>query len=596
MKKILVTIMMLLPMLANAYDFEKDGIYYNITSLQDLTVDVTSGDNPYSGNITIPESVIYSNKVFKVTGIAERGFAYSDITGVNLPNTITDLKIEAFAGCYNLVSLSIPGSVSSFQRGVLLGCYNLSDVRIEDSDKNLHMNMVTIYSNGYSSFRDCKLQSVYVGRSLTSSDNGDQGIFSNQSELTNVEFGEKIGTIAGGMFYQCTSLEKIVLSKNIKRIGRFAFYGCTSLCDVYLNEGLEYIEGEAFRGCKQLKSIVLPSTLNRIETNVFYDATSINSIVCKATVPPTIYESTFAGITYLNAILHVPTSTESLYREAIGWKDFVNITESGLYKLTYLIDNKFHKSYELEFDAIIIPEAEPTKETYRFSGWSEIPETMPAHDVFVIGSFERYFDVGNLTKAINFVMNGGASASDVALYDLNNDGELNIGDIILIVKFILNNSNNAASFIGRCAGEVAELTQYTAAQFEVRTTGNVNVENIRLVKNMEQTHQLMILQKDANTYAAVVYSLSNKLMIPENGKIIKIGNNSEKLSIENVTVATPTGETAYYHTLPTTTGIEQTVRGNGTAVIYDLNGYRLNNSKALKKGIYIVNGKKIVVR
>ena len=75
MKKLLVTIMMLLPMMAYAYDFEKDGIYYNITSLQDLTVDVTSGDNSYSGNITIPESVIYADKVFKVTGIAERGFA-----------------------------------------------------------------------------------------------------------------------------------------------------------------------------------------------------------------------------------------------------------------------------------------------------------------------------------------------------------------------------------------------------------------------------------------------------------------------------------------------------------------------------------------
>ena len=389
MKKLLVIWLMLLSMMAYAYDFEKDGIYYNITSLQNLTVDVTSGDNPYSGNITIPESVIYADKVFKVTGIAERGFANSGITGINLPNTITDLKIEAFAGCYNLVSLSIPGSVTSFQRGVLLGCYNLSDVRIEDSDNSLHMSMVTIYSNGYSSFRDCNLKSVYVGRSLTSGHNGDQGIFSNHKELTKVEFGEKIEAIAGGMFYLCTGIEKIVFSKNIKSIGWSAFYGCTSLCDVYLNEGLEIIGGEAFRGCKQLKSIVLPSTLNSIETNVFYDATSINSIVCKATVPPTIYESTFAGITYLNAILHVPTSTESLYKEASGWKDFVNITESGLYKLTYLIDNEFYKSYELEYDAAITPEAAPTKEGYTFSGWSEIPETMPAYDVTVTGTFTK---------------------------------------------------------------------------------------------------------------------------------------------------------------------------------------------------------------
>ena len=33
------------------------------------------------------------------------------------------------------------------------------------------------------------------------------------------------------------------------------------------------------------------------------------------------------------------------------------------------------------------PEPEPTKEGYTFSGWSEIPETMPDHDVTVTGSF-----------------------------------------------------------------------------------------------------------------------------------------------------------------------------------------------------------------
>ena len=57
------------------------------------------------------------------------------------------------------------------------------------------------------------------------------------------------------------------------------------------------------------------------------------------------------------------------------------------YKLTYLVDNEKYKAYELEFGAVITPEAEPTKEGYTFSGWSEIPATMPAHDVTVTGTF-----------------------------------------------------------------------------------------------------------------------------------------------------------------------------------------------------------------
>ena len=57
------------------------------------------------------------------------------------------------------------------------------------------------------------------------------------------------------------------------------------------------------------------------------------------------------------------------------------------YKLTYTVDGEEYKSYDVEYGATITPEAEPTKEGYTFSGWSEIPETMPAHDVTVTGTF-----------------------------------------------------------------------------------------------------------------------------------------------------------------------------------------------------------------
>ncbi len=57
------------------------------------------------------------------------------------------------------------------------------------------------------------------------------------------------------------------------------------------------------------------------------------------------------------------------------------------YKLIYKVDSEEYKTYDVEYGATITPEAEPTKEGYTFSGWSEIPETMPAHDVTVTGMF-----------------------------------------------------------------------------------------------------------------------------------------------------------------------------------------------------------------
>ena len=57
------------------------------------------------------------------------------------------------------------------------------------------------------------------------------------------------------------------------------------------------------------------------------------------------------------------------------------------YTLEYIVDGEVYKTITLEFGAAITPEAEPTKEGYTFSGWSEIPETMPAHDVTVTGEY-----------------------------------------------------------------------------------------------------------------------------------------------------------------------------------------------------------------
>ena len=67
---------------ANAHDFEVGGIYYDITSSADLTVEVTyrgsssgSYDNEYSGAVTIPSTVTYNSKTYSVTSIGNYAFS-----------------------------------------------------------------------------------------------------------------------------------------------------------------------------------------------------------------------------------------------------------------------------------------------------------------------------------------------------------------------------------------------------------------------------------------------------------------------------------------------------------------------------------------
>ena len=98
-----------------------------------------------------------------------------------------------------------------------------------------------------------------------------------------------------------------------------------------------------------------------------------------------------------DAITPEPAPTKTGYTFS-GWSDIPkvmpaqDITISGTfsinsYKLTYLVDDQQYKQYTVKYGETITPEAAPTKTGYTFSGWSNLPTTMPDHDVTVSGSF-----------------------------------------------------------------------------------------------------------------------------------------------------------------------------------------------------------------
>ena len=87
----------------SAHDFEVDGIYYNIISSTDMTVEVTypgnsygSYSNEYSATVTIPESATYSGSTYSVTSIGEAAFyECSSLTSVTVPSH-TEIENNAF--------------------------------------------------------------------------------------------------------------------------------------------------------------------------------------------------------------------------------------------------------------------------------------------------------------------------------------------------------------------------------------------------------------------------------------------------------------------------------------------------------------------
>ena len=146
MKKITFLALMLFYIAsARAYDFEANGIFYNITSESNLTVEVTYKSKVkvgvnynsyhgclYSGSITIPKSVEYNGNNYIVTGIGEWAFGsennadlksyWERLTSIELPSTIEYIGDGAFCHCDALSSLIIPSSVKDIYGYSTLWC------------------------------------------------------------------------------------------------------------------------------------------------------------------------------------------------------------------------------------------------------------------------------------------------------------------------------------------------------------------------------------------------------------------------------------------------------------------------------------------
>ncbi len=120
---------------ASAFDFEADGIYYNITSSSEpLTVEVTHkapGQAPYIGQMDIPNSVAYGGKLYQVTGIGNGAFQQCEgLTCLTIPESVTSLGASVFQNCTSLCSIDLPESVASIGECAFQQCTHLTSLML----------------------------------------------------------------------------------------------------------------------------------------------------------------------------------------------------------------------------------------------------------------------------------------------------------------------------------------------------------------------------------------------------------------------------------------------------------------------------------
>jgi hypothetical protein len=273
------------------------GGFYGCTGLTEVTIPnlVTSiGERAFYGctgltEVTIPDLV---------TSIGRYAFyGCSGLTALTIGNSLTSIEWEVFSGCKGLMELTIPNSVTSIGRSAFYGCSGLTaltipnsvteigwsafsgctglkDIVLEDGTATLSF---PVSSNSDKVFENCPVESVYLGRNISSY----YSPFGNKTTLTSLTIGNSVTSIGYEAFSGCSGLTELTIPNSVTSIGNSVFSGCTGLIGTLtIPSSVTSIGYEAFSGCTGLTgTLTIPSSVTLIENYAFSGCTGLKNIV-----------------------------------------------------------------------------------------------------------------------------------------------------------------------------------------------------------------------------------------------------------------------------------------------------------------------------
>ena len=596
-------------------------VEYNATEDDNLF-----GDNLYFKAATIPMCALAGlTSLQNVTlpanleAIDYAAFAgCKELKDISFPATLKSIGDEAFNTCRGLTSINIGGQITKIGKGCFARCHYITSVVINPQ------NPLIIGDNA---FLDCtRLSSVQIGPMVTSigdgafngciqlnginimdgsklTDIGDQAFYKTSlrsfdfnatpllshlgawsmanTKLTSITLPSHVKSLDEGVFFYDSRLTSLSLPKNLSYLPDYMLTGCEKLTSTaFLIQNLGSIGDYALYNQSQQSTVKLPFKVYYIGTQAMAGMTGLRSITSEPLEVPELGDDVWAGVNKSQVTLYVNETSLDLYQTALQWKDF------------------FISVAQLRGDV----------------------------------NSDGFVNTSDVSGERTYIVDGNSDGINIDFTDVNEDENVDVADITSIYNIINGTEPAAQPTRRRCKDYILgngtlfsnhkavleigieNTSNYTSFQMSITPPSHILITGVKTTGRCVG-HEVYITKR-GNTYLLVGYSPANDDIEGYEGPIITLDiESSQDIKQEEIIELTDIYFVDYQENVYIMGQTQLNALGSSSldtiqvtdepsiVNVYNTQGQlvrinvdRANATSGLPAGIYIVGGKKVIVR
>lgn len=413
-------------------------------------------------------TMLYSTvSSYAANEVPRTAFFGKKLTAVALPANIESIGFAAFAGCYQLHSVTFPASLTHIDDYAFAGSA-LTSVNIP----------ATVKVVGKGAFARCEsMTSATIEGSFI-----EDFIFLGDFQLSQVTLGPTVHNISKGMFNGCTALKTITVDPacSITRIDDEAFINSglesidlstlgvgtigdwalaqTQLSNIQLTNGMTVLGEGALAHNNLLENVILPGmghdtpgnnprraphrphTIAEIKDYTFAGDGALNAGDLLRNGVTTIGNYALYNVSAEIDTMWIPSSVNYLGDRAMAGMIGMQTLVTDATEVPAL-GNDVWAGVDQPSIPLITPDRQSTELYKAADQWMNF---FFQADDFTPGDVngDGNVNIGDVTALINYLLTSDDSSVDLRAADVNQDGSINIGDVTALINKLLTTSSS----------------------------------------------------------------------------------------------------------------------------------------------------------